>query len=248
MPIFYLLYGLLAILIGGLLSIYQICFVGNLIVPKTVDLGGGISNPWAAGIINLLLVSLFGFQHSFMARPWFKAWWTRFIPEPLERSTYMLGVGTAYGILFWLWQPIPTVVWQVSGVAAACLWVLFAVGWVLVVWSSHLINPWDVWGLRQSSAPIQKIPYRPLIFQSAGPYRFSRHPIMLGLIIAFWATPVMTVGHMVFAVGMSTYALLATIWEERDLIRVFPGYLPYRNSTAMIVPIPGLYPRRDMRG
>jgi protein-S-isoprenylcysteine O-methyltransferase Ste14 len=232
------LYGVLAFAAGMAVSAYQIAFVGGFFVPKTIDKGCEGTTVWLALLINVVLMTLFGLQHSLMARDWFKRWWTRTIPEPIERSTYVFAVGAAYGLLFWLWQPITAVVWDVE--TPVFVWLIYGVfvaGWVLVLWSSHLIDPIEVWGLRQTVNHFLGRTGGISEFKVSGPYRFSRHPVMLGLIMAFWATPRMTVGHLEFAIVMSSYALIATIWEERDLIRDFPSYADYRASTPMLFPL-----------
>jgi methanethiol S-methyltransferase len=219
-------------------SAYQIAFVGNFFVAKTIDHGGIEVSVLEALIINVVLLSLFGLQHSLMARDWFKAWWTKTIPEPIERSTYVYAVGVAYGLLFWQWRPIPGIVWSVD--APVFIWLIYAIfaaGWGLVLWSSHLIDPIEVWGLRQSVSHFLGKSVGITDFKATGPYRCSRHPVMLGLMMAFWAAPVMTVGHLEFAIVMTAYALIATIWEERDLIRDFPSYADYRASTPMLFPL-----------
>jgi methanethiol S-methyltransferase len=237
MRIFVLLYGLLGFAVGLGISTYQIAFVGNLFLSRTVDRGGSADSVWKALVINAVLISLFGLQHSMMSRPWFKDWWNRFIPKPVERSTYMVMVGVAYGLLFHLWQPIETVIWQVQSPALlGLLQIIFWSGWVLVLWSSHLISPLDVWGLKQTWCYLRGIPYETPTYRVSGPYKIMRHPIMLGLFMAFWAAPLMTVGHLLFAIGMTFYATMATIWEERDLIKTYPDYQEYRDKTPMILP------------
>jgi methanethiol S-methyltransferase len=240
MRFFALIYGVLAFAAGVAVSSYQICFVGNFVVPKTVDHGGTSANITLALLVNTLLLSIFGLQHSLMARSWFKKWWTRAIPQPIERSTYVFAVLVAYGLLFWQWQPIPTIIWAVENTVITWLiYAVFACGWLLVIWSSQLINPREVWGLQQTVNYFLRVESKDPDYKVSGPYRYSRHPIMLGLMIAFWAAPVMTLGHMQFALIMTAYALLATIWEERDLIRNFPSYAEYRKSTSMLFPWPG---------
>jgi protein-S-isoprenylcysteine O-methyltransferase Ste14 len=235
---FALLYGLLALAAGAVISACQIAFVGNFLLPKTVDsIGREGDSLFAALVIDIVLLGLFGLQHSVMARPWFKAFWRRIIPEHLERSTYVLLVAVAYALLFWQWRPIGAVIWQTEQpIAIWSIRILFLAGWGLVLWSSHLINPWDMWGFRHVYAYFQGVPYKPLEIQVLGPYHWMRHPIMLGLFIVFWASPLMTVGHALFATVMTAYGLIATIWEERDLIRNYPSYQDYRNSTPMIFP------------
>jgi methanethiol S-methyltransferase len=232
-----LLYGLLAFGVGSLTSACQIAFVGNFLLPKTVDLGGQDGSLLIALCINTVLLLLFGLQHSLMARPWFKRWWQKFVPTAIERSTYVIMVGLAYALLFWQWRAVNIVIWRVDNpILTGLIWVFFASGWGLVLWSSWLINPWDMWGFRHVQAYAQGVPYKPLNFQVSGPYRVMRHPIMLGLFVVFWASPLMTLGHVLFATMMTAYGSIATIWEERDLVRTYPDYEQYRNSTPMIIP------------
>lgn len=231
------IYGLLALGAGAVISAYQIAFVGDFVLPKTVDYGGRSGSLLSSLCINSMLLGLFGLQHSAMARPWFKKWWTKAIPEPIERSTYVILVALTYTLLFWQWRPIETVIWHVENpIGVWAIRVVFAFGWVLVLWSSHLINPWDMWGFRHAWAYVRGVEYKPLYFQVSGPYHWMRHPIMLGLFLAFWSCPLMTVGHALFATMMTAYGTIATIWEERDLIRNFPDYENYRKSTPMIFP------------
>jgi len=238
MRILALFYGLLALAVGVLISTYQIAFVGDFVVPKTVDHGGVIAGSCGLALcINIMLLVIFGAQHSVMARPWFKNWWKKVIPQPIERSTYVIIVGMAYTLLFWQWRPVDTVVWHVDNVIAIWLiWAVFVSGWVVLLWASHLVNPWDMWGFRHVRAFVRDEAYKSLNFQVSGPYRWIRHPIMLGLFLAFWAAPVMTVGHALFAAIMTLYGVVATVWEERDLIRTYPDYENYRDSTPMIFP------------
>jgi len=234
---FALCYGLLALVAGSVSSAYQIAFVGNFVLPHSVDRGGQSGPTVLALSIDTILLGLFGLQHSIMARPWFKSWWNKWISTSMERATYVILVGLTYALLFWQWRLIPVVLWNVEQPAAVWLLrLLFAGGWVLVLWSSYLINPWDMWGFRHVWAYIQGVPYKSLDIQVLGPYRWIRHPIMLGLFVAFWASPLMTLGHALFAAMMTAYGTIATVWEEKDLVRNFPDYEQYRNSTPMILP------------
>jgi methanethiol S-methyltransferase len=231
------LYGLLALAAAAAISTYQIAFVGNFVLPHSVDRGGQAGSFGLALCINVVLLGLFGLQHSLMARPWFKSWCRKFIPEPIERSTYVLFVVLAYVLLFWQWRPVEFVIWQTSNpILCGLIWTAFFSGWGLLLWSSYLVNPWDMWGFRHVWAYAKGVPYTILNFQASGPYRLVRHPIMLGLYIAFWAAPVMTVGHALFAAAMTAYGMIATFWEERDLLRTYPGYAQYRDSTPMVIP------------
>jgi protein-S-isoprenylcysteine O-methyltransferase Ste14 len=217
--------------------LYAVGFVGNFVVPKTLD-GASELPATQALAINVLLLGLFALQHSVMARPWFKNWWTRFVPEPIERSTYVLATNIVLAILFWQWQPIGGVIWDVQhlwGRAALCG--LFAIGWLTVLVTTFLINHFDLFGLRQVWLYFRGRPYTPLGFVTPGPYRIVRHPMYIGWMAAFWATPTMTVAHLAFALGITTYILIAIYFEERDLVR-FLGrdYTEYRERVPMFIP------------
>jgi len=218
--------------------LYLIAFLsGSAIVPRGVDHGGYGSGPVLAGGINLSLILIFAIQHSSMARPGFKRWWTQFVPTPIERSVYVLAASLALILLFACWQPISTPVWTTSGAAAAVLWVLFALGWVLVLVSTFLISHLELFGLKQAwnylcdGLEISPTFYTPWL------YRLVRHPLYLGFFLAFWAIPTMTLGHLLFAAGMSVFMLVAIQFEERDLIDTFGEvYVRYRQRTGMLLP------------
>ncbi len=229
-------YGLACYLIFLGTFLYAVGFVGNLVVPKSIDSGvvGPVSEAVAADV---LLLGLFAVQHSVMARPAFKRWWTRFVPPHVERSTYVLATSVVLILLFWQWRPLPGVVWEVEHATAAVLWVLFGVGWVLVLISTFLIDHFDLFGLRQVLAYASGQPHIPPPFRTPALYNVVRHPIMLGFLIAFWATPTMTWGHLLFA-GMTTaYIFVGVFFEERDLKNALGGnYEEYRRRVGMIVP------------
>lgn len=217
--------------------LYLIGFVADLaVLPATVDRGLAPSGP-AAALVDLGLVALFGLQHSAMARQGFKAAWTRIVPEPLERSVYVLTSSIVLLILFALWQPLLTPVWTVGGAAAILLWVLFAAGWAIVLLSTFLINHFELFGLTQAYSHWRRTSVADPRFRTPLLYRLVRHPLYAGFLIAFWATPAMTVGHVLLAAGLSAYVLIAIRLEERDLGRLFgDDYAAYQASTGMLVP------------
>ncbi|RDS80381.1 methanethiol S-methyltransferase [Dyella psychrodurans] len=230
-------YGVLCYLAFFLTFLYLIGFVGNLAVPKSIDAGSPASLT-AAISTNLALVALFGIQHSVMARPGFKSWWTRWVPQTIERSSYVLLASLVLILLFALWVPIKSEVWRVqSSFASTVLWVLFALGWTLVLGSTILINHFDLFGLRQVYLNLKNKAYTPIGFRIPLFYRVVRHPLVLGFLIAFWATPMMTAGHLLFAATMTTYVLIALQFEERDLVAAFgERYRQYQQRVSMLIP------------
>ncbi len=218
---------------------YAAGFVGNFLVPKSMD--SPANDPfWIALAVNAALLGMFAAQHSVMARPAFKRWWTRLVPEPAERSTYTLFSSLALILLFWQWRPMGGVVWEIQhplGVAA--MHAGFGFGWLLVLVTTFLINHFDLFGLRQVWKFFRGVPYRPLEFVTPGPYKLVRHPLYFGWFCAFWFTPVMTVAHLVFAIATSAYILIAIRLEERDLVDAHgEKYVEYRKRTPMLVPLP----------
>jgi methanethiol S-methyltransferase len=235
---FYLLFGAAAYLIFLGTFLYLIAFVGALPwAPRTIDAPVGLAGP-AAFAIDLGLVALFGVQHSLMARAGFKAAWTRIVPTPIERSTYVLFASLALIAMFLFWQPLPGAVWQVESEAGRMvLWALFAAGWAIVLVSTLLISHFELFGLKQVWAHARGAGAEPPLFREPFFYRLVRHPIYTGFFIAFWAAPTMTVGHLLFAVAMSAYMLVAIQFEERDLVRLFgEQYTDYRRRVGMLAP------------
>ena len=235
---FYMAFAAVAYAIFFGTFLYLIGFVGDLpLVPKTVDRGPA-TDLGLALIVDLSLIALFGVQHSVMARQGFKRAWTRIVPEPIERSVYVLFASAALIALFLFWRPIPGAVWRIeSDIGAAILWLLFGTGWLIVLFSTFLINHLELFGLQQVYLHARgRNPAAPRFRQPLF-YKLVRHPLYTGFFIAFWATPHMTYGHLLLALGMSAYMLIAIRYEERDLVQLFgPDYEQYRRQVGMLAP------------
>lgn len=217
--------------------LYAVGFVGDLVVPRSVD--HGLQAPLVLAIVvDVLLLGLFAVQHSVMARPGFKRWLTRVIPAGIERSTYVLASNLVLALLFWQWRPIPTIIWDVTTPAARIgLQVLFWLGWATALASTFMVSHFDLFGLRQVYQAWRAQPYTAVGFRARALYRVVRHPLMLGFVIAFWATPTMTAGHLLFAAATTGYILIAVQLEERDLIAALgDDYRQYRVTVPMLVP------------
>lgn len=239
-----LIYGVIAYLAFLVTILYAIGFVGNFqlgefSLPKTIDTG--VAGPIGAAIlVNVALLAAFAIQHTIMARPAFKRWWTKIIPPAAERSTFVLLASAILMLLFWQWRPMPDVVWHFENpFVRAVLIALSLLGWAMVFYASFLIDHFDLFGLRQVVLHARQMPYRhpPFIVRSL--YRFVRHPLMVGFLLAFWFTPTMSAGHLLFAAVTTGYILVGTWIEERDLIQFLgEDYRNYRKRTPAFIPLP----------
>lgn len=231
------LYGLVCYAIFFCTFLYAMGFVAGVAVPKSIDSAPGVP-PAQALLFDALLALVFAVQHSGMARPAFKRVWTRIIPKHLERSTYVLLASAALALLFWQWEPIGGVIWDVhSQPARILLEGLSLAGWTVVLVTTFLIDHFDLFGLRQVWLHLRRVPYTPPQFTTRGWYRYVRHPLYFGFLVAFWAAPTMTIAHLVFAVAMTAYILVAIRLEERDMVRLHGArYEAYREQVSMLIP------------
>ncbi len=231
-----LAYGCFAYLGFLAIIVYACGFIGNLGTPTALD-GVPEGSVAVALAVDLGLLALFALQHSGMARPAFKRWLTRWMPQAMERSTYVLLSCVAMALLFWQWRPLGGVIWEVTNpIGVGVLHSIFALGWVTVLITTFLIHHFDLFGLRQVWLEFRGQPYTPLRFSTPGPYSVVRHPLYVGWILTFWATPTMTGAHLVFALMTTLYILIAIRWEERDLIDAHPEYQAYRRRVPMLLP------------
>ena len=230
-------YGSICYLFFLAVFLYAIGFVGNVVVPKSID--SGVAGEFASALlIDALLLSLFAVQHSLMARQWFKRAWTKIVPEPVERSTYVLLASAVLGLLIWQWQPIPRMIWDVQSPAGrVVLTGLFWLGWIDVLFSTYLVDHFGLFGLKQVYRYCKGVADVPPPFKTPSLYKMVRHPLYLGFIVAFWSTPRMTVGHLFFAFMCTAYILVAIQFEERDLVMFYgDAYRKYRQQVAMLIP------------
>ncbi len=234
---FSLFYGLVAYVVFLATFLYLIAFSGNIVVPKTVD--SGTAGPVGLAVaVDLALLGLFALQHSIMARRSFKRWWTRIVPESVERSTFVLAASLALVLMVWQWQPIPDIVWKVEdGTIARGMWSVFWLGWGVALVSTFLINHFELFGLRQAASGLMGGAVPDPKFRTPLLYRYMRHPLYFGMVITFWSVPTMTAGHLLFSAGGTGYILVGIWFEERDLVHHFGDtYRRYREQVGMLIP------------
>jgi len=241
-----LLYSIITYFIFFATFLYLVAFTGNFAVlasfgfSNTIDGPAGAQNLGSAILINVGLIALFGIQHSIMARQWFKKRWTKIIPEPAERSTFVLITSLILILTFWQWRPITDVVWAIQNdMLVIAMLGLFALGWLVVLLSTFLLGHFELFGLTQGWANLQGHSIKAPSMREPMFYKYMRHPLYFGFLLAFWATPVMTLGHMIFALGFTVYILIAIRYEEADLTEVFGAqYLEYKRRVSMLIPMP----------
>lgn len=234
---FFLVYGTLSYLFAFVSLLYAIGFVSNLGVPKAID--GPATAPFTTALItNLVLLAIFAIQHSVMARQGFKRWWTKYVPEPIERSTYVLLSTVALDLLMWKWEPMGGLIWSVSSpILSGMLTAICLLGFAIVLGSTFLVNHLDLFGVRQVIMYFRKQPYTPVKFTGNTLYKYVRHPLYLGFLIGFWAAPIMTFTHLVFAIMVTGYIFVGIYLEEKDLTSFFgETYLNYKRNIPMIIP------------
>ncbi len=231
-----LLYGAACYAVFLATFVYAVAFLGNFVIGNSIDAAPTTSIGQAV-LIDIALLAVFALQHSVMARPAFKRWWTRLVPAAAERSTYVLFSSLALLLLFWLWRPIGAVVWKVeSTVGQALLYTGYASGWILLLVATFMIDHFDLFGLRQSWLYFRGRPYSEVAFRTPGLYKLVRHPIYVAWLLTFWCTPIMTAAHLLFALMTTAYILIAIRLEERDLINAFPEYEGYRRRVPALIP------------
>ena len=231
-----LVYGVVCYAVFFATFLYAIAFLGNLLVPRSID-AAPTSGLGEALAVNVALLSIFALQHSVMARPAFKRWWTRIVPTAAERSTYVLLSSLALILLFWQWRPIGAIVWQIdSDLGRALVYAGYAFGWALLLYATFLINHFDLFGLRQAWIFFRGRPYTEIPFRTPALYKVVRHPLYVGWLLIFWCAPTMTAAHLLFAAMTTAYILIAIQLEERDLAHAFPEYARYRERVPMLIP------------
>ena len=239
-------YGVFCYVVFLATFLYAIGFLGNSVVPKSIDSERQAALPVALAI-DLGLLTLFALQHSIMARQWFKAAWTHIVPSSVERSTYVLFSSVALMVLFWKWQPIGGVVWNIQNAGRFVVLAMYAMGWFIVLLATFLINHFDLFGLRQVWLHLRGQAYAPLKFRTPALYRVVRHPLYVGWLLVFWSAPRMTVAHFIFAIATTAYILIAIQFEERDLVRIHGEYEAYRRRVPMLFPFGKSQPANEVK-